>query len=137
VSPKRQVQFCTVHPGEASLPFVSWTLRKAVAADLRQIYTAATAHAAEAELERFPVKLPSNCTPIPSLPPWEFRYQELLHLLTGAKQKLQRGSSDPQPDKTTIALENSPSHQRISGRGSRLLAAPVGVRRRLSADMIT
>jgi len=51
--PKTQVQLCIVHLVRASLQYVSWKLRKAVAADLRRIYKAPTAEAAADELERF------------------------------------------------------------------------------------
>jgi putative transposase len=49
--PQTQVQTCIVHLVRASLQYVSWKLRKAVAADLRRIYTAPTAGAAAEELE--------------------------------------------------------------------------------------
>ena len=51
--PKTQVQLCIVHLVRASLNYVSWKQRRAVATDLRSIYTAATAEQAEAELEAF------------------------------------------------------------------------------------
>jgi putative transposase len=51
--PKTQVQLCIVHLVRASMQYVNWKLRKTVAADLRRIYTAPTAEAAEAELEQF------------------------------------------------------------------------------------
>jgi putative transposase len=53
VYPKAQVQLCIVHLVRASLNYVSWKQRKRVASDLRRIYTAATAVAAEQELEAF------------------------------------------------------------------------------------
>jgi putative transposase len=54
--PKTQVQLCIVHLVRASMQYVNWKLRKTVAADLRRIYTAPTAEAAEAELEQFEAK---------------------------------------------------------------------------------
>jgi putative transposase len=54
--PQTQVQTCIVHLVRATLQYVSWKLRKAVAADLRRIYTAPTAEAAADELERFAAK---------------------------------------------------------------------------------
>ena len=51
--PKTQVQLCVVHLVRASLNYVSWKQKRAVAVDLRAIYTAATAEQAEAELEAF------------------------------------------------------------------------------------
>ena len=56
VYPKTQVQLCIVHMVRHSLRFVSWKERKSVAADLRTIYTAATAEAAEQALESFEEK---------------------------------------------------------------------------------
>ncbi|TLS65255.1 IS256 family transposase, partial [Mariprofundus erugo] len=47
VFPKTAVQLCIVHMVRYSLNFVSWKMRKEVAADLRAIYAAATAEEAE------------------------------------------------------------------------------------------
>jgi putative transposase len=47
VYPKTQVQLCIIHLVRQSLRYVSWKERKTVAADLKTIYTAATAEAAE------------------------------------------------------------------------------------------
>jgi putative transposase len=51
--PKTTVQTCVVHLIRAAMRFVSYTDRKAVAAALRPIYTAATVEAAETELIAF------------------------------------------------------------------------------------
>lgn len=56
VFPKTAVQLCIVHMVRYSLNFVSWKLRKAVAADLRTIYTAATIEEAEMRLVEFAAK---------------------------------------------------------------------------------
>jgi len=56
VYPKTQVQLCIVHLVRNSLQFVNWKERKLVAADLRQIYQAATAEAAEQHLTEFEQK---------------------------------------------------------------------------------
>jgi transposase-like protein len=53
VFPKTQVQLCIVHKVRNSLKYVPWKERKAVAADLRAIYGAATLLEAEQALERF------------------------------------------------------------------------------------
>jgi putative transposase len=53
VFPQAQVQLCIVHLVRASLNYVSWKQRKAVAADLRKIYTSATVGEAETALEAF------------------------------------------------------------------------------------
>jgi len=51
--PRATVQVCIVHQIRSSMRYVSYKDRKAVAADLRPIYTAATAEAAEDALEAF------------------------------------------------------------------------------------
>lgn len=56
VFPQTQVQLCIVHQVRTSLNYVSWKQRKAVAADLRQIYRASTVEAAEQQLDAFAVK---------------------------------------------------------------------------------
>jgi putative transposase len=56
VYPKTEVQLCIVHLVRASLGYVSWKQRRALAADLRRIYTAATAEEAERQLEEFAAK---------------------------------------------------------------------------------
>jgi putative transposase len=53
VFPKTAVQLCIVHMVRYSLNFVSWKLRKQVAADLRTIYTAATVAEAAMRLAEF------------------------------------------------------------------------------------
>jgi len=56
VYPKTQVQLCIIHMVRHSLRYVSWKERKRVAADLRGVYTAATAEGAEQALEAFEKK---------------------------------------------------------------------------------
>jgi putative transposase len=56
VYPQATVQLCIVHLVRASLKYVGWKRRKAVAADLKRIYGAATEAAAEAELAAFEAK---------------------------------------------------------------------------------
>ena len=56
VFPQALVQLCIVHLTRASLNFVNWKDRKAVAADLKAIYRAATAEQAGQELEAFSKK---------------------------------------------------------------------------------
>ncbi|EPV0718439.1 IS256 family transposase [Escherichia coli] len=53
VYPNTHVQLCIVHQIRNSLRFVSWKERKAVAADLKTIYGAATLKQAEQALEQF------------------------------------------------------------------------------------
>jgi len=54
--PKTSVQLCIVHMVRYSLNYVSWKLRKEVAADLRTVYVAATADEAEQRLDEFETK---------------------------------------------------------------------------------
>lgn len=54
--PETQVQLCMVHMVRNSLRYVSWKERKAIATDLRAIYGAPTAEAAEQALEAFAAK---------------------------------------------------------------------------------
>ena len=56
VFPQAQVQLCIVHQVRASLNYVSWKQRKAVAADLQTVYRAATADDAYFKLEAFAEK---------------------------------------------------------------------------------
>lgn len=56
VYPKAQVQLCIVHLVRHSLNYVSWKQRRQVAADLRPIYSAATADEAERQLDGFGAK---------------------------------------------------------------------------------
>lgn len=53
VFPKTQVQLCIVHKIRNSLKYVTWKERKAVATDLKSIYSAATLPEAESALDRF------------------------------------------------------------------------------------
>lgn len=53
VYPKTQVQLCIVHMVRNSLNYVSWKERRAVAADLKLIYRAATVEEAEQQLSEF------------------------------------------------------------------------------------
>jgi len=56
VFPEAQVQLCIVHQVRASLNYVSWKQRKAVAADLQLIYRASTADDAYFQLQGFAEK---------------------------------------------------------------------------------
>ncbi len=60
VFPKAQVQTCIVHMIRASLNYVSWKERKALAADLKPIYRAPTAEAAELALSDFRERWPKH-----------------------------------------------------------------------------
>jgi putative transposase len=56
VFPLAQVQLCIVHQVRASLNYVSWKQRKAVAGDLQMIYRASNAEEASSKLEAFAKK---------------------------------------------------------------------------------
>lgn len=60
VYPQTQVQLCIIHMVRHSLKYVGWKERKAVAADLRAIYTAPTVEAAERALDAFERKWASR-----------------------------------------------------------------------------
>jgi len=62
--PEALVQLCIVHMVRQSLNYVSWKQRKAVAADLRHIYTSPTEEAAEMALNEFGVKWDKSCPTI-------------------------------------------------------------------------
>ncbi|MHB1117414.1 IS256 family transposase [Sideroxydans sp.] len=64
VYPKTAVQLCIVHMVRYSLNYVSWKLRKEIAADLRSIYAAATVEEAEQNLNEFEEKWGSAYAPI-------------------------------------------------------------------------
>lgn len=64
VYPKTAVQLCIVHMVRYSLNYVSWKLRKEIAADLRTIYAAATVEEAELNLSRFEEKRGAAYAPI-------------------------------------------------------------------------
>ena len=64
VFPHATVQLCIVHMVRHSLNYVSWKRRAEVAADLRRIYTAATADEAEQRLTEFEAKWDGEYLPI-------------------------------------------------------------------------
>lgn len=64
VYPLAAVQLCIVHMVRHSLNYVSWKLRAEVAADLKRIYTAATADEAEQRLAEFEAKWDGAYLPI-------------------------------------------------------------------------
>jgi len=62
--PTTDVQLCIVHMVRYSLNFVSWKMRKEVAADLRAIYAAATVEEAELQMDAFEEKWAEAYPPI-------------------------------------------------------------------------
>ncbi len=79
VFPATQVQLCLVHMVRNSLSYVGWKERKAVAADLKAIYRAATESEAEQGLQAFEQKwdrkYPSNSKS------WRAHWPELITFL--------------------------------------------------------
>ncbi len=74
--PETTVQTCIVHLVRHSLNFCSWKDRKAVAADLRRIYEAATAEQAADELDAFEEKWAGKYASI--APAWRRAWQEVI-----------------------------------------------------------
>jgi len=76
--PQAEVQLCIVHMIRGSLRFVSWKDRKAVTADLKTIYQAATAEQAQANLENFAQKWDGRYPTISRS--WRANWQRLIPL---------------------------------------------------------
>jgi len=79
VFPGAVVQTCIVHMIRNSLRFVSWKHRKAVAADLKPIYTAETRAAAQAALEAFEAKWGSQYPSVPKS--WRTNWERVVPFL--------------------------------------------------------
>jgi putative transposase len=75
VLPQTQVQLCIVHKLRNSLKYVPWKERKAVAADLRAVYAAATLVEAEQALVRFSERWDAKYPAIS--PSWRADWQRL------------------------------------------------------------
>lgn len=76
VFPKTTVQLCIVHMVRHSLNYVSWKKRPEVAADLKRIYTAATADEAEQRLGEFEAKWDDEYLPIGQS--WRRNWQRII-----------------------------------------------------------
>lgn len=76
VYPKTLVQLCIVHMIRNSLNYVNWKQRKFVAADLRAVYTAPTAEAAEQELAGFGEKWDKQYGAIRSM--WQRHWDRII-----------------------------------------------------------
>jgi len=79
VFPATQVQLCLVHMVRQSLSYVGWRERKEVAADLKQIYRAATEAEAEQALRDFEVKWDRKYPSISKS--WRTHWPELITFL--------------------------------------------------------
>ena len=64
VYPQTAVQLCIVHLIRNSLNYVSWKMRKQIAADLKQIYQSATVDEAEQRLAEFETQWNGTYPPI-------------------------------------------------------------------------
>jgi putative transposase len=76
VFPKTTVQLCIVHMVRHSLNYVSWKKRPEVAADLKRVYTAATADEAEQRLGEFEAKWDDEYLPIGQS--WRRNWQRII-----------------------------------------------------------
>jgi putative transposase len=76
VFPKTTVQLCIVHMVRHSLNYVSWKKRPEVAADLKRIYSAATADEAEQRLGEFEAKWDGEYLPIGQS--WRRNWQRII-----------------------------------------------------------
>ena len=79
VYPKAEIQMCIVHMVRASLSYVNWKQRKPVAADLRQIYQAATAQAASQQLDAFAQKWDTVCPVVSQI--WRRHWDRIMPFL--------------------------------------------------------
>jgi putative transposase len=79
VYPKAEIQTCIVHMVRASLSYVNWKQRKPVAADLRQIYQAATAQAASQQLDAFAQKWDAVCPVVSQI--WRRHWDRIVPFL--------------------------------------------------------
>ena len=77
--PQATVQTCIVHLVRHSPNFCAWKDRKAVATDLRRIYSASTAEQATAELDAFEEKWAGKYAS--SAPAWRRAWQEVIPFL--------------------------------------------------------
>lgn len=75
VFPRTRVQLCLVHMVRNSLRYVSWKQRKALARDLRMVYSAPTVAAAETALETFAASWDPLCPLVSKL--WRKHWSEL------------------------------------------------------------
>ncbi|WP_440863647.1 IS256 family transposase [Symbiopectobacterium purcellii] len=76
VYPHTRVQLCIVHQVRNSLRYVGWKERKAVAADLRAIYSSATLEGAEEALDAFAAKWDEQFPTIS--PSWRNNWERLI-----------------------------------------------------------
>jgi len=93
VYPKAEIQRCIVHQIRSSLRYVSWKDRKAVAADLKTIYTAATEEDAQSALLEF------NDI-------WGDKYPHITQSWTNHWNELATFFKYPQPIRTLIYTTN-------------------------------
>lgn len=74
--PQAQVQTCIVHLVRASLNYVGWKERKQVAADLKEVYRAATVEEAEQRLAQFAAKWDNRFASIATL--WRRQWPQVI-----------------------------------------------------------
>jgi transposase-like protein len=102
VFPKTEVQLCIVHMVRNSVKYVSFKDRKAVTADLKEIYLTPSADAAEAALQKFSenwdVKYPAISKS------WRSRWNEVIPYMKFSPEI--RRTKGSQPYYTTNAVES-------------------------------
>ncbi|HEY8098342.1 MAG TPA: IS256 family transposase [Methylobacter sp.] len=76
VYPQTAVQLCIVHLVRNSLNYVSWKMRKQVAADLKQIYQSATVDEAEQRLTEFEAQWNDTYPPIAQI--WRRNWSRII-----------------------------------------------------------
>jgi putative transposase len=76
VFPNSQVQLCIVHLIRNSLKYVGYKERKHVAADLKAVYSATTAEAAQQELQQFGQRWDTKYRPIRAM--WERQWDRII-----------------------------------------------------------
>jgi putative transposase len=76
LTPKTVVQTCIVHMIRNSMHFVSWTLRKALCAELRKVYCAPTEDAAIAALEQLEASSWGKTHPM-AVAPWRRNWERI------------------------------------------------------------
>ena len=84
VFPDTEVQLCIVHMVRNSVKYVSYQDRKAITADLKEIYLAPSADAAESALERFAKKWDKKYPTISKS--WRNRWNEVIPFMKFAPE---------------------------------------------------
>ncbi|BBL57805.1 hypothetical protein MKFW12EY_14180 [Methylomonas koyamae] len=76
VYPQASVQLCIVHLVRNSLNYVSWKMRKQIAADLKRIYQSATVAEAEQRLAEFEAQWSGDYPPVAQI--WRRNWERII-----------------------------------------------------------